>query len=130
MSDYPYSKENHLFDQSKRSGSDLIDIAQNLQGMRQLGIAKIVSVPKDHIKFTISLLSTDDMHKSDAFLLGDPNEWNQKGWPQQDDLVLVMHQRQGGDAHIISKIQNKLKPILSDPTMLNHDGILVGVEMA
>jgi hypothetical protein len=127
MSDYPYTKENHIFDRSRRHAGDLLDISHNIYQMRQLSIATIISVPDDHILYVVHLLNEKNSHKVNAYLLGDPNHWNIIGYPKQGDLVLIMHQRKGGDAHILQRLQNKLVPILDTVTLANNDGIPTGL---
>ena len=81
--------------------------------MRQLSVAAILSVPDDHIKYEINILNASTFKKDYAYLLSHPNYWNIVGYPQAGDLVLVMHQRTGGDAHILMRLQDKTKPTLS-----------------
>jgi hypothetical protein len=126
MSDYPYHKEGHVIEQARRMGADIHDINSNLYGMRQLSIATVLSVPEDHVLYKVNIVNAGQFKKSDAYLLADPNQWNIVGYPEVNDVVLLMHQRGGGDAHIIMRLQDKRKKILTNATLINNDGMTPG----
>lgn len=130
ISDFPSMKESHMQSALQQHAGVALDLLHNVYQMRQLSIASIISVPEDHVLYEVSILNLGQENVRQAYLIADPNYWNIVGYPKQGELVLVMHQRGGNDAHILIKLQDKMKVIIDEPTLANADGITMGALQA
>jgi hypothetical protein len=127
--DGPIFKESSLFNNAERGISLHADSFANMYHMRQLSVASVLSVDKDFMYYKVNILNVGDHVNVTAMLTHHPNYWNQVGYPAQGDLVLIMHQRQFNDAHILMRLQTKEIPITEHVTLKNADGITAGTLM-
>ena len=105
-------------DVERMSGS-LNESSNVMAELRQLSHAKVVSVYPDYGKCDIVLVKNGIGIKG-AIVSMSPNDLNILGYPRVGDQVLVYHQRDYQDCHILIRLHDKSKSFYKYDTYANN----------